>query len=61
LREAVDHVCLKRRENAHEAETEGNEGDDGDNPVNFVVGSPTVPVIISTLFVYTQALLIGGG
>jgi hypothetical protein len=30
LREAVDHVRLEGREDAHDAEAEGDEGDDGD-------------------------------
>jgi len=50
LGEAVDHVGLKGREDAHEAETEGDEGDDGDDPVDFVVGCPAVPGVVSGVY-----------
>lgn len=47
LGETVDHVGLEGREDAHEAEAEGDEGDDGDDPVDFVVGCPAVPGVVS--------------
>ena len=42
LREAIDHVCLQGREDTHEAETKGDEGDDGYDPVHMVVSCPAI-------------------
>jgi hypothetical protein len=43
LWKAINHVCLKWRKNAHQTEAEGDERDDGYNPVNFILSAPTIP------------------
>jgi hypothetical protein len=47
LREAIDHVCLQRCEDTHEAETKGDEGDDGYDPVHMVVSCPAISGCVS--------------
>jgi hypothetical protein len=51
LREAIDHVCLQRREDAHETETKGDEGDDGYDPVHMVVSCPAISGYVSWSYV----------
>ena len=47
LREAIDHVCLQRCEDTHEAETKGDEGDDGYDPVHMIVSCPAISSYVS--------------
>ena len=47
LREAIDHVCLQRCKDTHEAETKGDEGDDGYDPVHMVVSCPAISGCVS--------------
>lgn len=47
LREAIDHVCLQRREDTHQTETKGDEGDDGYDPVHMVVSCPAISSYVS--------------
>jgi hypothetical protein len=54
LREAVDHVCLQRREDTHEAETKGDEGDDGYDPVHVIVSCPAISGYVSWSYAHEE-------